>query len=200
MRKGVETQGYLRFEKPLGNQSTIDFDILSNAGTPVPTEKRLNLPDTFLIQKLAIFIYKLPTAALNAAQTLNSFPNPLVYSKAGEAANLMAIYNGFLSVRVNQTVWIDSLDVMRCYRVGPAQNALAVSANATANTMQGSQWDMSDYGFLVMEPKILLSGASANKISITLPSPVDMTGTASTNYAVCYCRGILNQNAANFNS
>jgi hypothetical protein len=197
MNTSIKTQGYLRFEKALGAQNTVDFDILSNLGAPTTTEKRLNSNDKFVIQKLAIFIYKLPTGAAPSAQNLNSFPNPLVYTKTGEAANLLNLYNGFLSVRVNSTVYIDSLDVMRCYRAGAAQ--AAVSTAASANTVQASQWDMSDYGFLMMEPHITLSGASTNKITITMPAALDMTGTASVNYAVCYCRGILQQNAASFN-
>jgi len=196
-RKGVvTTQSYLRLEQTLGTQGQVNFDVLLNQGAANANEKRLAITDAFTITSLAIAIYKIPSGGNISSAQLDTYPNPLTYVGAGEAAALQAIYNGFLTVRVNSTIYIDSLDAYRFYRVGVAQAGVL---SAVGSAYNASSYERGDYPFYALTPGIRLSGATKNDISLTLPQSVAMGGTAgSTNRIVCYFRGFLEQNGAQF--
>lgn len=196
-RKGVvTTQSYLRLEQTLGTQGQVNFDVLLNQGAANANEKRLAITDAFTITSLAIAIYKIPSGGNISSGQLDTYPNPLTYVGAGEAAALQAIYNGFLTVRVNSTIYIDSLDAYRFYRVGVAQAGVL---SAVGSEYNASSYERGDYPFYALTPGIRLSGATKNDISLTLPQSVAMAGTAgSTNRIVCYFRGFLEQNGAQF--
>jgi len=199
----ITTQSYLRLEKQLSTQSSITFDVLNNQGTQQVTEKRLAITDAFQITALSMFFYTFDSSVANSQEKsrLNSWNNPAVFAGAGESASLQGFYNGYLSIRVNSTVFLDSLDLYRFYRAGVAQQGLQQTTTPTSGTYQASSWDGGDYGFYSMTPSIELSGATKNEISITLPS--NLTVTPDTNhktFVVCYLRGFLQQNAAQFNS
>lgn len=199
----VTTQSYLRLEQVLGTQGNINFQVLTNEGTPNVNERRLAISDSFMITSIFIGIYKVgaatPTNAQIAGGVLNTYPNSITYSKAGEAANLQGIYNGYLSIRVNSVVYIDSLDCFRFYRVSTAQKGVNVSAAASNNAYVSEGYEKGDFPFYALTPGIRLSGATKNELQVTLPTSLDLTGTSSTNYAVCYLRGFLEQNGAQFN-
>ena len=198
----ITTQSYLRLEKKITTQSSVIFDVLNNQGSQTVTEKRLAITDAFQISALSIFFYTHDTAVSNSQEKarLYSWPNPFVFSGAGQSPAMQAFYNGFLSIRVNSTVFLDSLDIYRFYRAGVAQTGLETTT--TPSQYQADSWDGGDYGFYSMTPSIELSGATKNEISISLPSNVTVppaTATSAT-YVVCYLRGFLQQNAAQFNS
>lgn len=196
----ITTQGYLRLEKSLqGTFNTIQFDVLTNQGTIGVTEQRLGLTDTFTITSLAVFLYKAgastaATAAEKAAAKLRSWNNPLVFTGVGEAANLQAIYNGYLSIKVNSTVFVQSLDMMNFYRVGQAQQGVG-----PAVITQADEWSDIQNGFKHIVPTITLNGAAKNDIIINLPTSTTTSGTTSENVAVLYARGFLSQNASKLN-
>lgn len=190
----LTTQSYLRLETNLGTQSTINFNVLNNQGAQTVTEKRLSITDSFIVTGLSIFTY-LSNGTNGAKSTLDTFPNPLVYTGAGDAATLQEVYNGFLSIRVNSVVYIDSLDVYRFYRVGQAQKAVLLTN--VPSEYQQSTWDGGDYGFYSLTPSIELSGATKNEIQLTLPE--NISTTSKDIFAVCYLRGFLRQNNAQFN-
>lgn len=197
----ITTQSYLRLEKKISTQSSITFDVLNNQGAQTVTEKRLAITDAFQISALSIFFYTHNTAVANSQEraALQTWPNSNVFTGVGEAASLQAFYNGFLSVRVNSTVFLDSLDIYRFYRAGVAQQG--VETTTTPSSYLANSWDGGDWGFYSMTPSIELSGATKNEITITLPSNVTATPAANyATYCVCYLRGFLQQNAAQFNS
>lgn len=200
-QKGViATQSYLRLEQPLKNQGSVTFDVLTNQGQPTPTERRLNLPDSFLITAVALMIYKTTATLTNARATLRTWPNPVVWAGVGEAAAMNAMYNGYFSIRVNSVVYIDSLDTFRFYRVGVAQQGLNISAVAPG-AYAADTYERGDFPFYGLTPGIKLSGATKNELTLTLPDSENMTAPVNeVNYAVCYLRGILLQNAAQFNA
>ena len=117
----VVTQSFLRLEQTLGTTGSVNFEVLVNQGAQSPTEKRLAITDSFSITSLAVCITKQASGGKVSAATLETFPNPLTFNGAGEAAALMSLYNGYLTARVNSTIYIDSLDIYRFYRVGVAQ-------------------------------------------------------------------------------
>lgn len=200
----ITTQSYLRFEKSIqGTINNVNFDVLVNQGSSNTTERRLQLTDTFTITDMAIFIYKAgsttsPSSTDRAKAALRSWPNPQVFTGTGEAANLMNVYNGYMQLRVNTEVLIDSLDIMEFYRVHTSQKN--VGSSATNNIpVQQDEWPAINTGFKKIVPTITLNGAAKNDISLFFPESIDLSGTSSANYIVCYCRGLLNQNAAQLN-
>jgi hypothetical protein len=192
----ITTQSYLRFEKSIqGTFNSLSFDVLVNQGAAGTTERRLQLTDTFTITQLALFIYKAgtTTAVTNgdkAKATLFSWPNPNVFTQT-VADSLMNVYNGFLQLRVNTEVLIDSLDIMQFYRVHTTQNGAVANAQ--------DEWPMINNGFKKIVPTITLNGAAKNEINLFFPESINLAGSAESNYVVCYCRGFLNQNAAQLN-
>ena len=192
----ITTQSYLRFEKSIqGTFNSISFDVLVNQGSDATTERRLQLTDTFTITQLAIFIYKAgtTTAVTNsdkAKSTLFSWPNPNVFTQT-VADSLMNLYNGYLQLRVNTEVLIDSLDIMQFYRVHTTQNGAVTNAQ--------DEWPMINNGFKKIVPTITLNGAAKNEINLFFPESINLAGSDESNYVVCYCRGFLNQNAAQLN-
>lgn len=196
----IDTQSYLRLEKQLGTQSSITFDVLNNQGAQTVNEKRLAITDSFVITSLSILFYTYDTTVANSQEktALQTFPDANVFAGAGEADSLQGIYNGFLSVRVNSVVYIDSLDIYRFYRVGVAQQG--VETTTTPSSYLRSQWSNGDYGFYGLTPTIELSGATKNEITITLPSNISVAPAANyKTFVVCYMRGLLRQNNAQFN-
>lgn len=194
----VTTQSYLRLEQTLGTQGQVNFNVLVNDGQADANERRLAITDAFTVTSLAVVIYKQAAApAKISAGVLDTFPNPLIYTAAGEAAALQGLYNGFLSVRVNSVVYIDSLDVYRFYRVGVAQ--AGVETTTTPSGYVQSEYSRGDYPFYSLTPGIRLSGATKNELSLTLPESVAMGGAGgTTNRVVLYLRGFLEQNGAQF--
>lgn len=198
----VITQSYLRLQSAaLSTQSSIDFGVLINelapgASTVDASEKRLALVDNFLITEMRISILKVATGDTASISTMNQFPNEYKFTKAGEAKNFMAVYNGSLSTVINGETILDSWDISRHYRVGTAQEGLAASANATVNLYAADNHDSASYGFFPVTPQIELRGNAKNKLRINLPVSVDLTGTASTNYVVLEVRGLLVQNGS----
>lgn len=200
-QKGViTTQSYLRLEKEISTQSAVSFDVLNNQGSQTINEKRLSITDSFVISALSVMFYTYNTTTANSQEKsiLHTFPNPSVFAGVGEAASLQGFYNGYLSIRVNSTVYMDSLDLYRFHRVGVAQQGLGITTTPTSYYQ--SSWDGGDYGFYSLTPSIQLSGATKNEIIISLPSNITVTPAANyKTFAVCYLRGFLQQNAAQFN-
>jgi hypothetical protein len=151
---------------------------------------------------MAIMIRKHADTTEQYISTLDTFPNAITYAKAGEAGNLMAIYNGYTSITVNNIVYVDSLDNMRFYRVGDAQQGVDLGAGtgASPNVYLADSYPSSNYPFAPLTPGITFSGGAKNEIEVTLPASADLTGTASTNYCVAYFRGLLINNGAKFNT
>lgn len=194
----IVTPSYLRLEKEVtGTVSAIDFLTLQQEGSVLSTERRLNLPDLFVVSGVGLFISKIasatPTAALHATKTLRSFPNPQVFSGSGEAVNLMALYNSYLSLRVNSTVVIDSMHCMDFYDAGNYQQG--VGSTAVSNVpVQADQFDGNSNGYVQLNPTINLDGSKKIQWSVTLPASINLAGTSSTNVVSLILRGFLVQN------
>jgi len=195
----ISTPSYLRLEKTLGTQSNLQFSVLQNEGSANVTEKRLSISDTFTVTGIGVFLGHIAAADDVSEMALHTYPNSAVFGTA-KVDELQCFYNGFLSIRINQTVFLDSYDTQRHYSVGSAQEGVAISANATVNLYQKSTWEGGNYGFQAVTPTLTLSGAAKNDVQLTFPASKDMTPTSGTGYAVVIFRGFLNQNAAKFNA
>lgn len=194
----IITPGFLRLESAvLASQSSIDFALLSTQGVMNETEQRLSITDNFVASEIGFFILKVAAPGVNRGDVLRTNNNATIFSKAGEAAAMMNLYNGKLGITINSKTIIQNWDLMRHYRVGTAQKGVLTAASGTNNAYDQSQWDTASYGMYPLTPTVELRGSSNNKLTITLPASIDMSGTASVNYAVLYMRGFLKQNASN---
>ena len=158
-----------------------------------------------------------------------TYPNPYVFATAGqgnptflqnqgaaqllpyttESNNLYSIYNGFMSVTIDRDTIIDSYDCMRFLRVPTEQQQQATAAAAIApaaavvgmaagHTFDG--WLSDSFGFAAVDPQFTLNGVGDNNITITLPTALNLAGTASTNFLFLTMRGISWQNASKLNA
>lgn len=209
----IATQGYLRLAANVQTGAalnSITWNVLSNQGTVRATEVRLDITDMFTVTHWGVYLAKAgtTTTATDAelAQThLFTNPNRLTFSGASEEANLMNIYNGFMSVTVDRNKIIDKYDAMRYYRVGVAQKGVLQAYNATAPagtslSFIDDQWDNVSYGMANCDPNVTLNGVGDNNITLTLPTAANLSGTSSTNFVFLVMRGIRWQNASKLNA
>jgi len=201
----ITTPGYLRLETicPASAVSVFNFNTLDTSGTKTVTERRLKLADSFTVTDISFYIgygsatANAPTAAQYASQQLATFPNPRIGAFANKNDELEAIYNGYLSLRVDTTTFIDSIPMRQFYRVGTSQQGVAVSTTATTGVIGADEFPLSMYGKTELLPTIELNGQSNIEFSITLPNATDCSG-ASTFFTNCVLilQGFLNQGAA----
>lgn len=199
----VITQGYLRLLSAAltATQGSFQFGVLksefaSGASTIDPSERRLNIVDNFLVTEMRISLVKVATGESVSISTPSTFPNSLVFAKSGEAAALMSVYNGALTIEIDGTKILDGWDISRHYRVGNAQKSVLTAATGTGNSWVASTYDSASYGYYPVTPQIELKGNSKNQISVILPVSGDLTGTSSTNYVMLDLRGLLIQNGS----
>jgi hypothetical protein len=204
----ITTPGYLRLETLLANStaatslSTISFNTLDTSGIKQPTERRLKLSDTFTITGMSFYLgagassaVAVPTAIEQAKETLLTFPNPLNANITTNADELEALYNGFLSLRVDTTTFLDSVPLKQFYRVGTSQAGVGSSATSN-NPIQANEWNSAMYGRTELLPTIELNGQANIEFSITLPTTIPYTHVAGFTNAVIILDGFLNQGAA----
>ena len=202
-RQGViTTPGYLRLEITPGNAATsaINFNCLDTSGVKTATERRLKLADTFTITDISFYIgygsatSYAPTAAQYANQRLATYPNPGLAAFSGVTDNLETIYNGFLSLRIDTTTFLDSVPMRQFYRVGTSQQ---VTAGTNQNGIGRDEWPLAMYGRNELLPTIELNGQANIEFSLNLPNATNIQA-ASTYYTnmVLILTGFLNQGAA----
>lgn len=202
----ITTPGYLRLETlaPYNTAtSSISFNTLDTSGTKTCTERRLKLNDTFTITDISFYLGAgnngitngTPTPAQYSLQSLNTFPNPNVPAFAGNSDDLEALYNGFLSLRIDTTTFLDSIPMKQFYRVATSQ--FGVGSATAAIAIQANEWPLSMYGRTELLPTIELNGQSNIEWSITLPNATNLSPTSEkfTNM-VLILQGFLNQGAA----
>lgn len=201
----ITTPGYLRLETlaPYNTAtSSIAFNTLDTSGTKTCTERRLKLNDTFTITDISFYLGAgsnstngSPTPAEYSVQSLNTFPNPNVPSFATNYDELESLYNGFLSLRVDTTTFLDSIPMKQFYRVATSQ--FGVGSATAAIAVQANEWPLSMYGRTELLPTIELNGQSNIEWSITLPNATNLSPTTGkyTNM-VLILQGFLNQGAS----
>lgn len=208
-RQGViTTPGYLRLETLLANSgtatslNTISFNTLDTSGTKQPTERRLKLSDTFTVTSFSFYIgggasavVGAPTNVEQAKEELHTFPNTQVTCIGAMSDELEALYNGFLSLRVDTTTFLDSVPMKQFYRVGDVQQGTIIASGGV--TTNKSTWASGMWGRTELLPTIELNGQANIDWSITLPTNIPYTQPALTfTNAVLVLEGFLNQGAA----
>lgn len=194
--KGIaNSPGFLRLEALLGATSVISFDLLVNQGKPTKTENRLQITDTFIVTDLGFFVFKVAAGATTTLGKLRTFANPTIFSAAGEADRINAIWeSGKFQMTKNGVQSIPALDMERFRSVGIAQEGLQVGA---ANSYFADERRDARVGFIeTFTPVITFQGNDNVTLNVNLPESVNLAGTDSDNYAVLYFRGFLRQNAS----
>jgi hypothetical protein len=201
----ITTPSYLRLELTANTVATsvLNFNTLDTSGTKTVTERRLKLNDTFTITDIAFYIIcdsadtiNAPTDSNRAKAKMYTYPNPSVTGITTKADELEAIYNGFLSLRIDSTTFIDSLPMRQFYRVGTSQQ---VAAATNQNGIARDEWPLMNYGRAELLPSIELNGQANIEWAISLPTAQDLSAVTGTTTFIGFAlvlNGFLNQGAA----
>lgn len=207
--KKAPTPGFLRLEQSINTTTnTVAFQVKENQGSPTSTERRLKLADRFIALQWALFIGRVPLAAGTtptatefAKQVKYTYPETKVFTAAGEAANLMNVYNGYTSLRIGGDIIIDSFPNYKFYRVPEAQKGMQYATTAAGVTQQDGGWPNPDWGYLNLTPSINLSGSQTIELNAILPQSISMAAAAgSYNNLIFELYGFLLQDGASYNT
>jgi hypothetical protein len=181
----ILSQSYLRFENTLSTTKTsYDFGVLNNqtisGQTQAPTEQRLNLQDAFYVSEIMVYIGK-ASSTTDSSYLLKTYPSGQVFTTG--ATSLYTLYNGILSLTVNNRQIVPASDCTKFLQVPQTQQTGA--ANSPADQFDGA-WSN------VVEPNLVLIGSKNSLFNITIPSAF-ATLDANTR-VVILVRGVLAQN------
>lgn len=186
--KARPTQSFLRLEQALAtNKAMYQFQItnqVQGGSTPFNTEQRLNLQDSFVLSALQISIGK-PSSATDATFKKNTYLNPFVFA---EYAAMGVIYNGQLSLAVDNVTYIPNWDLERHMLIPQTQQTAAPGAASPLD-----EYDASVDGYFPVEPNIVLIGSKNLQLTINLinaPSAID-----ANSRLIITMKGILAQNS-----
>lgn len=191
------TQSALRLENLIAtNRTNYVFAVLVNAvnnssNTVFNTEIRLNQQDSFITSSLRFYIGE-PSSAVDATWVDYTYPSPVVFSTAGEAAALETLYKGQLKITVNNVVVLPTMSLSRFRFVPFAQKATAA---ANQNGIGDDSIDSSSDGLTMIEPNVILVGSKNSIVEINLPAAVGTIAAAGFTRMGLEFRGLLAQNS-----
>lgn len=193
--QAVLSQSYLRLERVAATGVTnYQFGVLVNdqpgGSTIRPSEQRLNLQDSFFVSSIQLFVYN-TTGATDTDAVFRTYPNPRVFSTAGASAALYQLYNGVLSLTVNNRVITPSWDLSRHLVVPQTQQTVT----PVATTVPLDQFEGGNYGEYACEPNWVLIGSKNNNLTINLPNAISTLQASSTTVITLMLRGVLAQNS-----
>jgi len=188
----VLTQSSLRLEQAANIATTqYRFPVLNNdsngGNTQFNTEQRLVLQDAFVISEMGLFL-ALPASAVDATFILYTYPSPIIFPLG--KATLGVVYNGNISISVNNQIILPNWDTMR-YRVVPETQD---TANATPSI---DQFSGNEQGLYPVEPNIILSGSKNNIVQLNLPAAI--SAIDANTRLVLLMRGVRAQNSTSVN-
>ena len=192
-KKAILSQSYLRLERLLSTSTTnYQFGVLVNdapqGSTIRSTEIRLNLQDAFYVGSVQLFTFN-TTNATDTNFTLITYPNRFVYTTAGAAQALYNLYNGYISLTVNNRIITPNWDVYRHIQVDQTQQNAALASGVNIDQVNGAD----STGF-ACEPNWVLIGSKNNVLQINLPAAVGTLQAASVTGIAIILRGVLAQN------
>jgi hypothetical protein len=191
--QAVLSQSYLRSEVAMSTSTTsYQIPVLVNstgANTNFPTNQLLNLQDAFVVSSIGVFV-SAPAASTTTAFPLFTYPNAVTFSTAGAAAALYNLYNGKLSVTVNNRQIVPAWDLYRHLYVPQFQQG--ASSSVTNGGIDEN--DATEYGYYPVEPNIVLVGSKNNVITLELPGAISTLQASTAPRIVVILRGILGQN------
>ncbi len=189
LRQVKLTQGFLRVSQALVvGQTLYQFPILVNETQLgiFNTETRLNQQDSFVLSELGIFV-SAPASAADATYRLQTYPNTQVFTGANAAA-LQSIYNGSLSLTINNDILIPKWDLFRHLVINETQQTAALGAGSPNDKIIGAI-----DGFYPVEPNIVFIGSKNNVLQVQLP--VGVTAIQANSRIEILMRGVVAQNS-----
>lgn len=181
------TQSTIRLEQPITAGNTLySFPVLQNEQKFSNTEVRLLQQDSAIVYSLGAFVAK-PASLTDASFRLHTYPNPMEFSTPGAADAMNSLYNGLLSVAVNNDILVPKWDLFKHLVVPETQFTPAASSPETE--IRGS-FD----GFYPLEPNIVLIGSKNNVIQVTLPD-AGIATIEPNSRIVLILRAIIAQNS-----
>jgi hypothetical protein len=194
----VLSQSYLRLEvQASASKTSYQFGVLVNdapaGATTRPTENRLNLQDAFYTSSVQMFFYKTASTTATNGQ-LRSYPNPRdLGATQTDSTGLYQLYNGQLSLTVNNRVITPSWDLYRHMYIPQTQQTAFVSGGiVNTSTTNIDQFDGLTSSSCACEPNWVLIGSKNNNLSLSLPSAI--TSVTDYTYITLILRGVLAQN------
>ena len=193
VNQAVLSQSYLRSEVAMSTSTTqYTIPILVNSansagGTNFATSNLLALQDAFVVSSIGVFVAK-PASSTTTAFPLYTYPNASAFSTSGASDALYNLYNGSLSVTVNNKQIVPSWDLYRHLYVPQTQQGAA----ATATTID--QNDATEFGYYPCEPNIVLVGSKNNVVQLNLPAAIGTLQASTAPRIVVIFRGLLAQN------
>jgi hypothetical protein len=197
----VLSQSYLRLETGLvAGNTQYKFDVLVNENTQTTnynTQLKLNLQDSFIVSQIGFFLASPGVSATNTDFRLLTYPNKTVFG--ANAPYLNSIYNGYMSLTINQRTIVPNWDLYKHLDVPTTQQNMLTGTFIASplGQLADDQNDASDYGFFPCEPNIVLVGSKKNDLTVTIPS--GLTAVTANSRLVCIFRGILAQNTTSVN-
>ena len=189
--QAVLSQSYLRSEVAMSTSTTsYQIPILVNStgsNTNFATNNLLNLQDAFVVSSIGVFV-AIPASSSTTAFPLYTYPNASAFTTSGAAAALYNLYNGKLSVTVNNRQIVPSWDLYRHLYVPQTQQGAA----STATTIDEN--DATEFGYYPVEPNIVLVGSKNNVVTLELPGAISTLQASVAPRIVVIFRGILGQN------
>jgi hypothetical protein len=189
--QAVLTQSYVRSEVAMSaTASNYRMPIVINDNTNGPsfsTEKRVNLQDIHVVSSMAILLAT-PSSSTAVNFPLYSYPSLTGFTSAQYTA-LMALYNGSLQITVNNQTILPNWDIFRHYFVPQTQAQVGITAQTVFPIDQN---DGSSYGFVPVEPNLLLNGAANIVANLNLPGAISTV--VSNSRIILLFRTILAQN------
>jgi len=184
-KNAVLSQSYLRFENFLTTTKTsYDFGVLNNqtisGQAQAATEQRLNLQDCFYISEIMVYIAK-ASSSTDSGYRLFTYPNTVNFTTG--AASLYTLYNGQLSLTVNNRQIVPNSDLTKFLNV--PQTQLTAATNSPVDQFDGRI-------SCVVEPNLVLIGQKNSLFNIVIPSAF-ATLDANTK-VIILVRGVLAQN------
>lgn len=190
-KSAILSQSYLRFEvlAALG-KTNYQFGVLVNdqpGGQAIrATENRLNLQDAFFVGSVQ-FLIGLTPLTTDTAFPLFTSNNPATFSTAGASTALWNVYNGYMSLSVNNKIITPSWDLLRHFNT--TQTQFTAAANSPVD-----QRDLFQDGAVPCEPNWVLQGQKNNNLSINLPQAIGTLQAANSTILAVIMRGVLAQN------
>ena len=181
------TQSTLRLEQLLvaGNTS-YQFNVLSNEPLISNTEKRLLQQDSAIVQQMGLFV-GVPASATDTSFLPLTYPNQVAFGTA-DALALNSLYNGNLSLAVNNDILIPNWDLYKHLSVPETQQTAALGSASPMDENYGAC-----QSFFPVEPNVVLIGSKNNVITVTIPKGI--SAVAANSRMILILRCIIAQNS-----
>jgi hypothetical protein len=189
----VLSQSYLRTEVAMNTNSTLyQFPVLVNDnfnGLVTSTSRLLNLQDAFYVSQIGVFVAA-PSSGTDTTFPLATYPN-LSQFTAPQADALNTLYNGFISLIVNNRQILPAWSVDRHY-FAPNQQETTDAQYTTSGIDYVDQRDGSNNAYYPVEPGLVLVGSKQNTLQLQLPAA--LAAVAANSRIIIQFLGHLAQN------